>query len=89
MKKFPNAMTVGELKRILRDIPNDVPVVASADYGDYCHTMQALPILGCVPTGDESIRESAYSRSGFAFDEDEAEPCWPPEVVVLRTDGED
>lgn len=45
----------------------DKPVVFTADYGDRCHTMQALSISGDLE--ERSIRESGYSSSGYAVNE--------------------
>jgi hypothetical protein len=76
MGYLQNAMTVGQLRKELEGLPDDAVVLYVCDYGDHCHTQQALPIseiadLGC----DERIEESAYSSSGLCLltinDEDE------------------
>lgn len=57
-----------------REGNGDMEVVMTADYGDICHTTQALTICGVTVT---TTRESAYSHSGKAIvtkeDEEEAE----------------
>ena len=71
-------MTVNELideLKHMRDLNGgDVEVVMTADYGDICHTTQALTICGVTVT---TTRESAYSHSGKAIvtneDDEEAE----------------
>jgi len=61
-------ITVGELIERLKGEDPDALVIFTADYGDRCHTAQALPIRGRVET--VTIRESGYSSSGYAVVDD-------------------
>lgn len=63
-------LTVGQLRDLLADYGDDLPVVFSCDYGDYCHTEQALPIRG-HDVFEVVLEESAYSQSGFAVADDD------------------
>ncbi len=67
-------ITVAELIELLEDQPKDARVILGADYGDRCHTEQALPLRGeCEQV---TISKSAYSSSGYAIaepDEDDDE----------------
>ena len=72
--------------------PEAVPLFV-CDYGDYCHTQQALPVTDVRGLKEaEVIQESAYSKSGLALeevDDDEkytaaAENGGRPNVVILR-----
>ncbi len=87
-------MTVAELIDALGDCDPDAVVVMLSDYGDYSHTMQALPIKECDGiTGDQVVvEEPGYSHSGLALvesdgrDEDEDEESDEEEqnFVILR-----
>ena len=62
-----------ELQCIADNGDGDKEVYFGCDYGDYCHTEQALPVK-YVEEG--KLRKSAYSYSGKAFkssDDDEEE----------------
>lgn len=65
-----------ELQYLADNGEGDKEVYFGCDYGDYCHTEQALPVK-YVEEG--KLCESGYSRSGKAFkssdydDEDEEE----------------
>ena len=67
-------MDLDELIAMLEDTREiyggNTPVFMTADYGDYYHTTQALPIMD-VDSGD--IEESGYSNSGFAVSDEEDE----------------
>ncbi len=83
-------MTVADLREVLADCPDDAAVVLVCDYGDRCHTQQALTIQECVMADGELV-DSGYSQSGIAYraydemdEEDRAEYDTPPNVVVLR-----
>lgn len=65
-------LTVRKLMEMLEDLDGDLPVVISADYGDYCHTMQALSIDEVIEC---EVVESGYSGSGYAVPKDDA-PSW-------------
>lgn len=72
---FRRAMTVEQLRAALEDAPDHALVLFTCDYGDICHTRQALPVTTAEPVDyGEYLAESAYSQSGIAlesFDEDE------------------
>jgi hypothetical protein len=57
-------ITVAELRAALECCEDDDLVIVSADYGDYSHTQQALPLKGELEPCE--IRESGYSNSGYA-----------------------
>jgi len=58
-------ITVGELRSLLEDQPDDMEVIFTTCYGDYSRTQQALALVGEVDT--VTIVKSAYSNSGFAI----------------------
>jgi hypothetical protein len=66
--------------------------VFACDYGDICHTQQALPVSSVeeLDPDEERVAASAYSQSGLAVEEverdedDEADDYDGPAVVVLR-----
>jgi hypothetical protein len=83
-EKINNAMTVGELMQQLEGYDKDALVVFATDYGDYGHTIQALPVKESeeMHSNDLYISEG-YSRSGVAVrpDDGEREPEeWEDEV---------
>ena len=96
--KLQRGMTVSDLIDELRNYDQDDLVVFGCDYGDHCHTEQALPIqeVGQVrPADGVRVVESAYSHSGLAIQqyqdyhnedewEAEANDDEAPTVVVLR-----
>ncbi|HEX4055483.1 MAG TPA: hypothetical protein VHX86_14560 [Tepidisphaeraceae bacterium] len=91
-------MTVAQLIETLQDMPQEAVVVFGSDYGDICHTEQALIVREVVevdPT-TERLETSAYSHSGIAIesldaDEDEGdeEKCPAADetsrIVILRS----
>jgi hypothetical protein len=72
-------------------------VVFGSDYGDICHTEQALVVgrVDAIDPGTERIETSAYSHSGIAIepivdaaecDDDESPPAEETSrIVVLRS----
>lgn len=76
-------ITGRELKALAEDIEDDALVVFAADYGDRCHTEQALAIRGEVERVE--IADSAYSSSGYAIAQDESDNVETDvEIVVIR-----
>jgi len=80
-------LTVKELIEVLQDEDPEMPVVFATDYGDYHHTIQVHAIDGSVD--EEPIRESAYSRSGWAIpdhekEDEEERDVEAPRVLVVR-----
>lgn len=72
-RKLQNCMTVADLKLQLESLDPDAKVLFVCDYGDYCHTQQALPVEQ-IYEGDEpqeQLVKSAYSKSGLALVDDE------------------
>ncbi len=60
-------LTVGQLIEALQELPADATVLFACDYGDYSHTMQALPVTDAAEmTEEEYLEESAYSQSRMA-----------------------
>lgn len=62
-------ITVRELIDLLSNEDENALVITSADYGDRSHTDQALPVHGRLET--VTIRESGYSASGYAIDDED------------------
>ena len=90
-RKLANAMTVRQLIKALADEDPDAYVLFTCDYGDHCHTQQALPVkvVEDMQPDTERIEESAYSQSGLALaelddEDDELEDYDGPAVVILR-----
>lgn len=72
-----------ELQYLADNGEGDKEVYFGCDYGDYCHTEQALPVK-YVEEG--KLRKSGYSRSGKAFessDDDEDEEDNKDTVIKL------
>lgn len=61
--------TVLQLRNLLADYDDNQLVAFSSDYGDHCHTEQALPIEGYAEL--KLISESGYSESGYAVLDEE------------------
>lgn len=82
-------MTVADLIAALEDLDPKAEVMLTADYGDYCHTEQALEI---EEVEEVTLEESGYSQSGWAVageadDDDEEEDGDEPTrtVVAIRS----
>lgn len=48
-------MTVGELKVILIDVPDDINVVCTSDYGDKFNVTQVIRVRGLFGTSDDDL----------------------------------
>ena len=57
------AITVQELIEELRNMPEDAKVFFTADYGDHCHTDQALPVRSLDEHDSSALSDSGYSQS--------------------------
>ena len=91
-----NGMTVRDLIDELSQLDPEAVVVFACDYGDICHTQQALPVSAVeeLDPDEQRIEPSAYSQSGLAVervgdDEDDEDDVLDdeydgPAVVVLR-----
>lgn len=83
-----HSITVKELIELLKDEEPDAVVCFTADYGDYHHTQQALPIFGQLEE-HEMVEENAYSHSGWALvgepddEEDEEEAKEQGRIVLV------
>lgn len=64
-----NTITVGQLKQMLDDFNDDAKIVFADDYGDYCHTTQALTIQSVysLKRDGQKLEKTAYSKSGYAI----------------------
>jgi hypothetical protein len=76
-----NSITVADLIELLQEQDPDALVVFTSDYGDICHTAQALPLKGDAEEG--LAVESAYSNSGFGLAEDDEDQDDDAAVKVL------
>jgi hypothetical protein len=84
-------MTVKELIAALQNCDSEARVVFGCDYGDRCHTEQALQVEDCseMDYGRETIEDSGYSESGLAIkkaDEDDREQEEIDETEEDRSD---
>lgn len=77
-------ITVAQLRAALDGEDDDALVVFTADYGDYHHTPQALPLRGLID--EATISESGYSHSGYQLDtDDDPDPAFDaPKYLVIR-----
>ena len=93
-RKLSHGTTVADLISELEGLPQDAVVLFACDYGDHCHTTQALPIERIVARDSNSLYESAYSNSGVALrdeseDDDNRKPAdrdnanEPRTIIVL------
>lgn len=78
-RKLRNAITVADLISTLEGMDPETVVLFACDYGDHCHTQQALPVTNVEGMRVADITESAYSQSGLQLvesdDEDEIDPA--------------
>ena len=93
-----SGLTAAQVIEALSEMDPEAVVLCTCDYGDICHTRQALPVTEVRELEDaEVVVESAYSHSGIALeeiddDEDDlsaaimaaAENGKRPNVVILR-----
>lgn len=76
------AMTVDDLIGELKDMDPNSVVVFTCDYGDHCHTTQALPVRRVENlTCDDYLANSGYSLSRVSL-----ESRWDKEGYERRTD---
>ena len=82
-----HSMSIADLIETLREAGDaygfETQVVVTADYGDICHTQQALPLTGRAELLD--IEESGYSHSGWAISQDQEEE---PEDDEMEDSGD-
>jgi hypothetical protein len=70
-RELNSAMTVADLIAELEGLPEDTRVLFCCDYGDHCHTTQALPVRGIEVVSASRLGESGYSQSGIALSREE------------------
>lgn len=70
-RELQRAKTVGDLIAELEGLPEDTPVLFCCDYGDHCHTQQALPVHEIEVVPANRLGESGYSQSGIALSREE------------------
>lgn len=70
IRQLGNAFTVAQLIEELQQYPEEALVVFATDYGDHCHTKQALLVGNVEHTTSSCIYDSAYSNSGLAIREE-------------------
>lgn len=81
MPKF-NSITVAELRDLLAGEDDDAVVAFVSDYGDRSHTQQVHALRGEAEM--RALRESAYSSSGWALEDEENEgDDTAPHVIIL------
>lgn len=78
----PESIKISELIANLQEAAemfgDDAMVVVTSDYGDHCHTPQAILLDGEIK--QTSLHESGYSNSGFSIDRDDEEEDEDTEV---------
>ncbi len=69
-RALAHGMTVAQLIEALQDMPEDAIVVFGSDYGDICHTEQALVVRRVeeLDVETERLETSACSHSGIAIE---------------------
>ena len=87
MAKQFTSITLGELlevvKDAIREYGEETMVCGSADYGDHCHTQQAIDFSGKLEM--KKVEDSAYSDSGYRVSEDfEGDDETGTNVLVLE-----
>lgn len=69
-----DGLTVEELIERLQELDPKAKVLFACDYGDYCHTQQALPVEMVEDFyTTNSLSPSGYSQSRIALDDHEEE----------------
>lgn len=80
-------LTVGELIKQLAQFPDNMPVIAVADYGDRQNTMQAIPVTNLLD--GFSVTSTFYSKTGYkcvnSWDKVTFYEFELPNVVVLNS----
>ncbi len=77
-------MTVKELIEELQDMPENMEVYATSDYGDYIHTQQLIML------GNPQILtpyKTAYSETGLAINIDDDNDKNDDEIKVVVLNG--
>jgi hypothetical protein len=69
-RALAQGMAVAQLIEALEDMPEDAVVVFGSDYGDICHTEEALIVaqIDEIDPSTERLETSADSHSGIAID---------------------
>ena len=74
--------TVGQMRKEMEHLPDDTPFVFVCDYGDYHHTMQALPAEDVEVVKLSALKDSAYSQSGIALIDEESRKDGPRDSEI-------
>ena len=80
-------LTVEALIEQLQDCPPEAKVVFRSDYGDHCHTIQALPICEVAPldaTEEILVDNAGYSASGVAIQQIEIDDDADEDIIASR-----
>ena len=90
-RAMDRAMKVSDLIAELQGLDEDAPVFFVCDYGDYCHTQQALLVKDVEQVKSENIETSAYSHSGVKLElespDEYEEHVEGKMVVILSQEG--
>lgn len=78
--------TAGQLAALLACADPESLVLFASDYGDYRHTVQALPVGELVETDSGGIGKTTYSDSGLCVLREERSGGGVP-VVILKAGG--
>jgi hypothetical protein len=80
-RAIDETMTVGQLRELLEQYDENMPVFFATGYGDYGRTIQALTITEEIASTTSQLRDSAYSHSKVAFiaDSDEEGGAYCPQ----------
>ena len=76
--------TVAELIEELEQFDKDALVMFVCDYGDHCHTQQALPVREVEEYTTRDLRDSAYSQSRIALEPRDSDQWFCPECETER-----
>lgn len=81
-KKAHHTITVGELKELLEQFDDELPVLFSYDYGDHEHTT----VAGTISSADAGkVCYSSYHRMNKVADgEDDEEDPNAVEAVIIQ-----
>lgn len=85
MRQDGTCFTAGQLAALLATVDPDAVVLFASDYGDYRHTVQAVPVGELVDADSNAIGKTTYSDSGFCVLHEHRSGGDP--VVILKTIG--
>lgn len=79
--KTPKTLTASELIDYLQDVDPDMSVVFASNYGDRSQTQQVHFLSGRFD--ERTLKESAYSDSGWALMRDDVEDVDDDDVKTV------